>query len=463
MKLEPTLESRSAATGPGLIPYFLFFHRDPLSGVPERVKLIVHAQDRQSERLIGLVQILIGIVLSVLYWLAPRPEDAGATFMPVPVALVLYNSFSLLRFGLATRLRLPNWFVGVSIIADIALLLGLIWSFHLQYGQPAAFSLKAPTIAYVFVFIALRALRFDPRYVLAAGCSAAIGWALLTLAAVLATGRDAITHNFTDYITGNKILIGAELDKIFAILLVTGLLTFGVSRAQTTLLRAVREESAGKEVRRFLSRGLAEAISSSDSLIEAGTATEREAAILMLDIRGFTRFSAAVPARDVVAMLTGFHARIIPLIRANGGVVDKFLGDGVMATFGAINTSDSAAADALRALDAILAESAQWQKEQEAISIASPLRVNGAVASGHVVFATLGSDDRLEYTVIGDAVNLAAKLEKHNKIEKTRALFPEATLVRALTQGYRPAVEPERRHSARVAGVDAPIDLCARL
>ena len=241
MNLEPPLESRSADVRLRLMSYFRFFDRDPLSGVPERVKQIVRAQDRQSERLIGLVQIIIGIVLAVLYWLAPRPDDAGASFMPVPVALALYIAFSLIRFGLAARQRLPKWFVGLSIIADIALLLGLIWSFHLQYGQPAAFSLKAPTIAYVFVFIALRALRFDPRYVLAAGFSAAIGWVLLTLAAVLSMGRDAITHNFTDYITGNKILIGAEFDKIFAILLVTGLLTFGVRRAQIERVDGIKD------------------------------------------------------------------------------------------------------------------------------------------------------------------------------------------------------------------------------
>ena len=253
------------------------------------------------------------------------------------------------------------------------MLLALIWSFHLQYGQPAAFSLKAPTIVYVFVFISLRALRFDPRYVLAAGCSAAIGWALLTIAAVLVSGDNAVTHNFTDYLTSNKILIGAEFDKIFAILLVTGLLTFGVGRAQTTLLRAVREESAGKEVRRFLSRGLADAISQSDTLVEAGTAAERDAAIMMLDIRGFTRFSSAFPPRDVVAMLTGFHSRIIPLIRSNNGVVDKFLGDGIMATFGAINASQTAAADALRALDAILVEAEAWQIEQLALGLTAPL------------------------------------------------------------------------------------------
>ncbi len=458
MKPERATEKTSVPTA-----QFGLIDRSPLSRLPDRVKAIVAAQDRQSERLIGLVQILLGTILAILYWLAPRPSDAGAGFMPVPVALGIYVAFSLFRYGLAMRRRLPNWFVGVSIVADIALLLGLIWSFHLQYGQPPAFSLKAPTIAYVFVFIALRALRFDPRYVLAAGCSAAAGWALLTLLAVSISGSAAITHNFTDYITGNKILIGAEFDKIFAILLVTGLLTFVVGRAQTTLLRAVREESAGKEVRRFLSRGLAEAIAQSDTLIEAGTATERDAAIMMLDIRGFTRFSSAVPPRDVVAMLTGFHSRVIPVIRANNGVIDKFLGDGVMATFGAIKASQTAAADALRALDAILVEAEAWQIEQQRLGLTAPLHVNGAVASGHVVFAALGSDDRLEYTVIGEAVNLAAKLEKHNKAERTRALFPESTLARALAQGYRPAIEAARRQNARVAGVDGPINLRARL
>ncbi len=56
---------------------------------------------------------------------------------------------------------------------------------------------------------------------------------------------------------------------------------------------------------------------------------------MMIDIRGFTPFAATVPPKAVVDMLTSFHARIIPIVRANGGVIDKFLGDGVMATFGA--------------------------------------------------------------------------------------------------------------------------------
>jgi adenylate cyclase len=223
------------------------------------------------------------------------------------------------------------------------------------------------------------------------------------------------------------------------------------------LITAVREEAAGRELRRFLSEGVAEAIADSETLIEAGHAVERDAAILMLDIRGFTRFSMTVPPKVVVQLLTSLHMRIIPIVRAHGGVVDKFLGDGVMATFGAVMPSRTAAADALRALDAIMEEAASWRQALPAVGVAVPLEVNGAVSAGPVVFATLGGGDRLEYTVIGEAVNLAAKLEKHNKAASTRALTSAATYELAVAQGY--ATQCERRPGSSVAGASDAIDL----
>jgi adenylate cyclase len=434
---------------------------DALGELPERVKAVIREQDRNSERLLGLVQLGIGLLFALVYMIAPRPEDAHASmFSPVPVALAGFIVFSALRLWLIMRAPVPGWFVALSIFADTALLLGLIWSFHLQYGQPPAFSLKAPTLIYIFVFIALRSLRFDPRYVLAAGLAAAVGWLVVTLAAIYASEPETITRSFGDYILGNRILIGAEVDKILAILLVTGLLAFGVERAKRTLITAIREETAGREVRRFLSRGVADAIARSETLVEPGQATERRAAIMMLDIRGFTRFSTTVSPREVVDMLTSFHARIVPIVRGNNGVIDKFLGDGVMATFGAVEPTQAPAADALNALEAILDEARSWKDELARRGIAV-LSVNGSVTSGTVVFATLGNEDRLEYTVIGEAVNLAAKLEKHNKVEGSLALVPAATLVEAMRQGFRARVAPRPRTSVAVAGVPAPIDLFA--
>ena len=111
----------------------------------------------------------------------------------------------------------------------------------------------------------------------------------------------------------------------------------------------------------------------------------------------------------------------------------------------------------MRALEEIMVEAARWTDETVAMPGGQRLEVNGAMASGPVVFATLGSVDRLEYTVIGEAANLAAKLEKHNKTACTRALTSAATYELAVAQGY--AARREHRPGSSVAGVSEPLDL----
>ena len=428
--------------------------------LPDRIYQMIRDREEQSERLIGWVQLALVAVLATLYSLAPRPTDAGMSmYEPVPIALATYSAFTMLRLLLAYRMRLPWWLLVFSILVDTSLLMTLIWSFHIEYGQPAAFSLKVPTFIYGFVFIALRGLRFDYRYVLVTGIAFASGWAMLTWAAIQADGAGAITRNFRSYLTSNQILIGAEFDKIITVLLVTGLLALAVKRAQAMLVLATREEAAGREIRRFLSGGVAEAIASSDELVEAGVAVEREAAIIMIDIRGFTRLAATVPAQQLVEILTSFHARIVPLIEAHNGVIDKFLGDGIMITFGAVKPSPVAAADAMRALEAIMTEAQSWSNNLELECNGLVLAVNGAVNAGPVVFATLGSRERLEFTVIGDAVNLAAKLEKYNKVAGTRALSSAAAFEMAINQGFVPTMKTRQMRRAPVPGTAEPVDL----
>ncbi|MFT5540722.1 MAG: adenylate cyclase, partial [Alphaproteobacteria bacterium] len=87
------------------------------------------------------------------------------------------------------------------------------------------------------------------------------------------------------------------------------------------------------------------------------------------------------------------------------------------------------------------------------------LDVGAAVAMGDVLFGAVGSGDRLELTVIGDAVNLAAKLEKHNKMENTRALCMADVYARACEQGYTVDPIPEIRKGRIIEGVTRPRDL----
>jgi len=106
----------------------------------------------------------------------------------------------------------------------------------------------------------------------------------------------------------------------------------------------------------------------------------------------------------------------------------------------------------------VMAEAEAWQAERESAGRTCP-RVNGAVATGPVLFGAVGDDTRLEYTVIGEAVNLSAKLEKHNKDLGVRALCDRASFELAVKQGYLPQGDKRQVRQVAVGGVDAPLDL----
>jgi len=448
-----------------ILPYSFTSHlgmRETEEGMPARVHALVIEQEAQSERLIGWVQLALAVALTLLYSLSARPSEADMLMHePVPWALGAYGLFTVGRLILSYRGTMPGWVLVLSILLDMALLIGLIWSFHVQYGQPASFSLQVPTFIYLFVFIALRALRFDPRFVLTAGLAATLGWLFLVLYAEQAPDTE-VTRSFVTYINSTHILRGAEVEKLLTLLLITGVLMLAISRARRTLLTAVKEGAATRDMSRFLAHGVAEHIARSDMDLEAGQAAERFVAVLMIDIRGFSRFAAKTSPEAVVAMLTGYHARVVPLIQANGGTADKFLGDGIMATFGALTPSETAAADAMRTLEAVLGETERWRADQSQTG-GPMLDANAAVAAGRVVFATVGVGDRLEYTVIGGAVNLAAKLEKHNKDVGSAALVAADALTNAEEAGFvaLPGTQLTRLPGQCVSGLSDPMDLVA--
>jgi len=427
--------------------------------LPERVRQSIQEQGDATERLIGWVQLAVVATFATLYAISPKTFPADQAFQPVPWVIGAYSLFTLLRLGLAHRISLPGWFLLASIVIDMGLLFGLIWSFHIQYMQPPSFYLKAPTLLYVFIFIALRALRFEARFVLAAGIVAAIGWGVLVAYVIFSDPSDTmITRDYVTYMTSNAVLLGAEFDKIVSILVVSIILGVALIRGRVLLVRAVAEGVAAHELARFFSPDIARRIRGADAQIAAGSGETRDAAIVNFDMRGFTRTAETLPPNRVMGLLGEYQHLIVPIVQAHGGSIDKFIGDGIMATFGTAGTSPTYAADAARATEAALAAARDWQRDAARSGGPAPT-VNAAVAAGRVIFGAVGDESRLEYTVIGDAVNLSAKLEQHNKQLGVSALCDARTYELALAQGYHPAAPPRRVSGAAVAGVGQPVDL----
>jgi adenylate cyclase len=184
----------------------------------------------------------------------------------------------------------------------------------------------------------------------------------------------------------------------------------------------------------------------------------RDAAIVNLDMRGFTLLAARETPDEVIRVLGEYQARMVPVLQKHGGSIDKFLGDGILATFGAAFPSQSPAADALKALEEAVEEARIWREDCLAKGRPCP-EVNGAVASGPTLFGAVGNESRLEFTVIGDAVNLSAKLEKQNKVLGVRAICDQTTFDQARDQGYAPAEEKRQVTGATIEGVGHPVDL----
>ena len=159
---------------------------------------------------------------------------------------------------------------------------------------------------------------------------------------------------------------------------------------------------------RFFAPSLAERIASSPDAVRLG-GEKREIAVLFSDIRGFTALSETMKPDDTASLLTEYFTEMVECVFRNGGTLDKFIGDAVMAQWGApIGTPDdadhamAAALDMMRALDEL---NAKWRSEGK-----PELQIGIGINYGEAFAGNIGSERRLEFTVIGDTVNTASRL-----------------------------------------------------
>ncbi len=424
--------------------------------LPGHVRHAIGRQDADSEVLVCLVQSAAIVGFAALYALTPKAFPDTVPFAPVPWTLAAYAAFTAVRLRLALERRLTRGFLRLSVVIDIAVLMVTIWSFHLQYEAPPALYLKAPTLMYVFILIALRALRLEAELVLLTGFTAALGWTVLVVYAGL-VDPPPITHDFVTYVTSHALLIGAELDKIVSILATTLVLALAVHRARRLLVSSIAEEQAASALSRYLAPEVARRIREGESIDLPGHGVVREATVLVADLRAFTNRTEGLTPAETMAALAEWHDLVVPLVHREQGCIDKYLGDGVLASFGALAPSETDAAQALRAAERIVREVRDWHRTRARAGLVT-FEVGVAVVSGPVLVGPVGHETRLEYTVLGSPVNVAAKLEKHAKVEAAAVVTTAASVARAVRQGWN-AGRFECRPDRRVSGLEEPQEL----
>ncbi len=186
--------------------------------------------------------------------------------------------------------------------------------------------------------------------------------------------------------------------------------------------------------------------------IELGNQVEVDMAVLFADIRSFTMLSEGMKPQENFNFLNSYLSRMGPIIRANHGFIDKYLGDGIMALFAGDRPDDPtgrgqdparASADAVAAATAMQQELFTYNRQRRRMGY-QPIQVGVGVHAGKVMLGILGEEERREGTVIADVVNLASRLEGLTKVYGARIIVSDQ-VIRMLGPAPRPPVPRRRR------------------
>ncbi|NDZ18733.1 hypothetical protein C7T35_21115 [Variovorax sp. WS11] len=335
-------------------------------------------------------------------------------------ALALFMGLGVLHFWLIATGRESRWhrFVFVAVDVSIFCAIAIFAPLSTLGDLPQIFVFRIYTIAYLMVFLAVSTLSLSPTLVLWTGfCQVvgvwiAFGWIVSGMDRTVTWG-DVPTHPRQgdvlavffdpDFIgTGNRVV------ESLCLLVSTSILALAVSRARNLVRTEARAQAARENLARYVSPNLVERLAAAAEPF--GAVRRQQAAILFVDVVGFTRFAEQNDPETVIAFLREFHSRMAQAVFDHEGTLDDYIGDEVMAVFGTPEPRADDAARALACAHAMRRVIASWNVERASRGMPS-VRVGIGMHVGTVVAGSTGSTDRLKFAVVGDAVNVASRLQ----------------------------------------------------
>lgn len=201
--------------------------------------------------------------------------------------------------------------------------------------------------------------------------------------------------------------------------------------------RRRRLEAQRSNLQRYFPPAVVDRLAERKTLLE-GTC---EAAVMFVDLKGFTGRAETMSPAAAMNLLRAFHAKVEAAVFQHGGMLDKFIGDGALACFGVPEPSGTACFDALRAAETLVRETRTLSRELEARG-QPPLEVSIGIHHGPVLMGDIGNR-QLQFTVVGDTVNTAARIEAMTREHLTTILVSEPVIVRAreLADRFEPVAD----------------------
>jgi len=349
--------------------------------------------ERRAERTLAGIRLLALLLLALVFRVVGTAEQGH----PIEVPLGGLAAITVVTLVLNRRGLIRPWLLWLFATLDVALLTHCLVVIAAADGQPVQLALETPVALLIFVFLAAAAVRHRPLLILYTGGLFIATWVAIWL--------------WSSYAGGGSWMSGALTANV-ARLAVVGLTAYAlfvaVTRARRASTAAITEAHLRENLSRYFSPQLVDEIAQSGNA--ARSFRPQKAAILFVDLRGFTSFAERMPADEVADFLNEYRRRIGEPIGRHRGIIDKFVGDGMMAIFGVPEPRVDDARNAVLAGLELVSVIDKWRDERLAEGL-PPVEIGIGIHYGDVIAGALGDEHRLEYTVVGDAVNAAARIE----------------------------------------------------